>query len=87
MKENRVNLEKKTYEEVRDELFALTEAAKEKRIHTRFSICRNVNERNYCKALTIFKICSFVSLLQECNSWRISCSMAEDESLYSSERI
>ena len=44
-------------------------------------------ERNYCKALTIFKICSFVSLLQECNSWRISCSMAEDESLYSSERI
>ena len=29
-KENRVNLEKKTYEEVRDELFALTEAAKEK---------------------------------------------------------
>ena len=87
LKENRVNLEKKTYEEVRDELFALTEAAKEKGIHTRFSICRNVNERNYCKALTIFKICSFVSLLQECNSWRISCSMAEDESLYSSERI
>ena len=30
LKENRVNLEKKTYEEVRDELFALTEAAKEK---------------------------------------------------------
>ena len=27
---DRVNLEKKTYEEVRDELFALTEAAKEK---------------------------------------------------------
>ena len=30
LKENRVSLEKKTYEEVRDELFALTEAAKEK---------------------------------------------------------
>ena len=28
LKENRVNLEKKTYEEVRDELFALTEAEK-----------------------------------------------------------
>ena len=86
LKENRVNLEKKTYEEVRDELFALTEAAKEKGFIQGFR-CRNVNERNYCKALTIFKICSFVSLLQECNSWRISCSMAEDESLYSSERI
>ena len=87
LKENRVNLEKKTYEEVRDELFCINGGSKRKRIHTRFSICRNVNERNYCKALTIFKICSFVSLLQECNSWRISCSMAEDESLYSSERI
>ena len=44
-------------------------------------------KKYYWSALTIFRIVVFVSGEQECSSWRISFSIGEMESLYSSERI
>lgn len=91
LQKNSLCLSEKEYEEVRDELFAVTSFAEEAGFIKGFQyavmlMSECYTAKNYCRALTIFKICSLVSLLQACSSWSISCSIAEEASLYSSER-
>ena len=74
LQKNSLCLNEKEYEKIRDELFAVTSLTEETGFIKGFQyavMLMNINaiqKNTYCKAFTIFKICSFVSLLQACNS-------------------
>ncbi len=94
VKIEKTEMDNQRFEDYRDKFFLAASIGEEagfikgfKYAVALFAECFPGRSALYCRALTIFSICSLVSSEQRFSSWRISCSIAEEGCLYSSARI